>query len=98
MDLSPITEDGTFTIDETGTIRNAVEGIASGFVVALGKLADAATLNVGEMFGRWTDEDGTVYWDRVTILSDVREAVTMAKTLGELAIWDLSTNSEIRTN
>lgn len=98
MDLNTIPEDGTFVLDETGTIQNAVEGIASGFVVALGKLADATALRAGEMFGRWTDVDGTVYWDRVTILADLSTAVSTAKKLGELAIWDLSTNSEIRTN
>lgn len=95
--MDTITEDGTFTIDDKGVIHNIGQDFAAGFVVALGAITDAlSALAPGTMFGRWTDTDGTIYWDRVTILSDLDKALSLARAQHEIAIWDLAEAKEIR--
>lgn len=92
-----ITTDGTYMMDALGNIVNAVANVASGYVVALGPLADETEVAPSVTFGRWEDQNtGTVYWDRVTILDSLDAALDAAKRIGELAIWDLGQGQEIR--
>lgn len=97
MIFDTITTDGTYTLTETGEVRNALEGVMGGFVVATGALEAPEDVKPGDTFGRWEDTDtGVVYWDRVRVLTDRTSALSAAKALGEIAIWDVENAQEIR--
>jgi hypothetical protein len=94
--MDTITEDGTFTLDLSGMVRNVSSELAQGFVVAVAKIESVLDATPGSMFGRWTDQDGTVYWDLVEVYSDLSLALKTARSRSELAIWDLAAQKEIR--
>lgn len=92
-----ITTDGTFTLTESGEVRNALEGVMGGFVVAIGALESPEDVKPGDTFGRWEDtETGRVFWDRVQVLDNIGDALVSAEAIGELAIWDVANSKEIR--
>lgn len=52
---------------------------------------------VGKVFGGWVDrETGLTHLDVVTIVDDEAKARELGKTHGEIAIYDLTSGSEIR--
>lgn len=53
-------------------------------------------LRDGYYLGAWID-DGTLYLDLVQVLNDRGMALTLARSLGELAIYDLATGESIST-
>lgn len=48
------------------------------------------------LFGVWTDSDGTVYIDYVEHVGSLSVALSKARERGELAVWDLRNEREIR--
>jgi hypothetical protein len=50
-----------------------------------------------EHVGSWLDTDGSLYVDGVTIVADRSDAIALAVSRGELAIYDLTAGEEIRT-
>lgn len=92
-----ITQDGTYTLAEDGSIRDALAGVASGFVVATGAVAMESDVVPGSTFGRWEDSaTGVVYWDHVKVYTDRAEAMDAGIRAGEIAIWDVANSQEIR--
>lgn len=92
-----ITQDGTYTLTEDGTVTDALAGVLGGFVVATGSLESEEDVQPGDTFGRWEDTaTGLVYWDRVRVLMDRTSALSAAQALGEIAIWDVENAQEIR--
>lgn len=52
-----------------------------------------------KVLGAWVDtETGTTYLDVVTIVDDKAKALELAVEHGEIAIYDLTTQTEIRTD
>jgi hypothetical protein len=89
-----IIADGTYRVESIGF---STPELTSGYVVATRPIKREADIPTeGTLFGRWTDEDGTVYWDEVEVFADETEALLMAANRGELAIWDLANETEIR--
>lgn len=89
-----IIEDGTYRVERIGF---STPELTEGYVVAVRPLQhESDIVTEGALFGRWTDEDGTVYWDEVEIYEDRWNAVLLADTRNELAIWDIAGNCEIR--
>lgn len=89
-----IIEDGTYRVE---TIGFSIPELTTGYVVALQAIRREADIpNLGTLFGRWTDTDGTVYWDEVEVFEDETEALLTAASRGELAIWDIARGVEIR--
>lgn len=57
----------------------------------------ASYSQVNEFIGVWTDlEDGTLYIDLSAHYEDKEDAIRAAKAMGELAIFDWATMSDIR--
>lgn len=54
------------------------------------------TIPAHKLFGVWTDSDGTVYIDYVEHVDTLSAALSKARERGELAIWDLRNEREIR--
>ena len=109
MTLNKTYKDGTYSITSEG-ITNYCERWDYGYMVGVESLAKA---NIGryprgdELFvlagnglvGVWKDSQaGRVYVDRVRHIDTLSEALTLAKDLGELAIWDLRDKVEIRVS
>ena len=104
---SPTYSDGTYAITDEG-ISNYGERWAYGYMVGVESLrvANVGRYPTGEelrtlagkgLVGVWKDSQaGRVYVDRVRHIDTLAEALKLAKELGELAIWDLRSNSEIR--
>lgn len=89
-----ITEDGTYRVESIGF---STPVLTDGYVVAVRPIKREADIpTTGTLFGRWTDTDGTVYWDEVEVIDSLIGAIAAAHYRNELAIWDLSTNQEIR--
>jgi hypothetical protein len=89
-----ITEDGTYRVERIGFSTPTLD---SGYVVAIRPLKrEADIVTEGALFGRWTDEDGTVYWDEVEVIGNVWYALMAAKVRGEIAIWDIARGTELR--
>lgn len=56
-----------------------------------------AVLDGATAFGVWTDsESGQVWYDRVEVVADRRHALELGAARGEIAIWDIAANDEIR--
>lgn len=87
-----IQKDGTYKAETIGFSR--VTG--TGYAVGVGPLRREADILPGEYFGRWTDDDGSVYWDKVQIIEDFNKALFVANYQGEVAIWNLAADEEIR--
>lgn len=48
-------------------------------------------------FGVWTDtDDGKIYFDAVTHVDNYHDAFALGAERGEIAIWDIAANEEIR--
>ena len=104
---SPEFKDGTYSVTSEG-ISNYSERWAYGYMVGVeslrvanvGRYPTGAELRIiagNGLVGVWKDtKGGKVYVDRVQHVDALSDALKLAAELGELAIWDLSTNSEIR--
>ena len=96
MSINLNLEDGTYALTAEG-VRNMADDLREGFIVALGKLEDLTELSPSDLFGKWTDtETGNVFWDKVTHVAALDQAIEMGRSIGELAIWDLGNAQEIR--
>lgn len=88
-----ITEDGTYRVESIGFSTPVLD---SGYVVAIRPLKrEADIVTEGALFGRRTDEDGTVYWDEVEVLDSRQDALNAAHDRGELAIWDITRHESV---
>lgn len=109
MTLNKTYSDGTYAITSEG-ISNYAERWDYGYMVGVESLAKA---NIGRyptgdellvlagngLVGVWKDvQGGRVYVDRVRHIDTLTEALTLARSLGELAIWGLRDNVEIRVS
>lgn len=91
-----IIKDGTYRVENIGY---STPELTSGYIVATRPIKREADLTVtGELFGRWTDEDGTVYWDAVEVHESYAKALNLAYLRDEKAIWDIAENKEIRVS
>lgn len=91
-----IIKDGTYRVEAIGFSEPA---LTSGYVVAVRPIKREADVpTTGTLFGRWTDADGTVYWDQVEVIDGMTDALDAARFRGELAVWDLANNVEVRVN
>lgn len=91
-----ITEDGTYRVERIGF---STPTLTDGYVVAIRPIKrEADIVTEGTLFGRWTDEDGTIYWDEVEVIDGLSDALDAARFRGELAVWDLANNEEIRVS
>lgn len=92
--LFGITADGTYRVENIGY---STPELTSGYIVATRSIQREADLpTTGELFGRWTDEDGTVYWDAVEVIGNMWYALHAAYLRNEKAIWDIAENRELR--
>lgn len=92
--LFGITADGTYRVENIGY---STPELTSGYIVATRSIQREADLpTTGELFGRWTDEDGTVYWDAVEVIPNLLTALQTAYLRSELAIWGIAENKEYR--
>ena len=91
-----IIEDGTYRVENIGY---SAPVLTIGYVVATRPIKREADLpTTGELFGRWTAADGTVYWDAVEVIDDLHTALTLAAQRGEQAVWDIAAGVEIPTS
>lgn len=89
-----IIEDGTYRVERIGF---STPTLTDGYVVAIRPIKhEADIVTEGALFGRWTDADGTVYWDEVEVIGNVWYALMEARLRGELAIWDVARGIELR--
>ncbi len=52
---------------------------------------------ISDQFGAWTDQQTGQFWVEPCVwIADLDTALTIAKALNQIAIWDWSTMSEIR--
>jgi hypothetical protein len=83
-----IQTDGTYRVENIGY---SVAELTTGYVVGVRAIQRETDIPTeGTLFGRWTDDDGTVYWDQVEIIADRSMALHVAANRGELAIWDVA--------
>lgn len=88
-----ISADGTYRVEADGY---STPTLTEGYVVGVKPLTEADTLPEGTLFGRWTDEDGTVYWDEVEVYDMFSTALGTAYIRNEIAIWDIAEKHEVR--
>lgn len=88
-----ITTDGTYLAENIGF---STPELTSGFIVAQCSVQHEWEILPGDIFGRWTDEDGTVYWDVVEVIPNILTALQTAYLRSEIAIWDIAENKELR--
>lgn len=89
-----IINDGTYRVERIGY---STPTLTDGYVVAVRPLQhESDIVTEGALFGRWTDTDGTVYWDEVEVIGNIWYALHAAYLRNELAIWDLAENKELR--
>lgn len=89
-----ITEDGTYRVERIGFSTPTLD---RGYVVAIRPLRrEADIVTEGALFGRWTDEDGTVYWDEVEVVPSLVTALQSAYLRDEKAVWGLEEGKEYR--
>lgn len=51
----------------------------------------------GAIFGVWVDTDtNTTYYDRVVFITELQQALDLARHNDQIAIWDNANNKEIR--
>lgn len=81
-----IKQDGTYRVERIGF---SDADLSVGYVVAIRPIKrEADIVTEGALFGRWTDDDGTVYWDAVEVITDRAAALAAAARRSERAIWD----------
>lgn len=85
-----ITQDGTYRAE---TIGFSTPELTTGYVVGVRSVQHESDVLPGDLFGRWTDEDGTVYWDEVAVIPGRGAALMAAAYRGEIAIWDVEHGS-----
>jgi hypothetical protein len=92
-------KDGTYLIQPDGQVIDYAERWSYGYIVGvqdLSYLGGSAFITPG-LVGVWTDtDDGRVYVDRVKHVDALSDALDLAREHGELAIWDLREEKEIR--
>jgi hypothetical protein len=79
-----ITQDGTYRAENIGF---STPELTTGYVVGVRSVQHELDVLPGE--------DGTVYWDVVEVFEDQWDAVLLADTRGELAIWDAAAGQAI---
>lgn len=107
--FSDVLEDGTYMVDAHGDLHRmeydtgymvGVHPITvkqDGHAVFLNRVDGDDEIPKLTLVGRWTDEsDGFVYWDEVEVIDNLLDAGNIARSRGELAIWDNLNNKEIR--
>jgi hypothetical protein len=91
-----ITEDGTYRVESIGFSTPTLD---SGYVVAVRPIKrEADIVTEGALFGRWTDQDGTVYWDEVEIVPSLLTALQTAHLRSETAVWGIAEGKEYRVS
>ena len=72
--------------------------LTSGYWVATGETTLEATQD-GELVGVWTDpETGRLWVDKTQFVAGKAEAIITAKAYDQIAIWDNSRQTTIKTN
>ena len=109
MTESKTYSDGTYVITPEGISDYGIRW-AYGYMVGVGTIVSA---NIGRyptgeelrsiaglgLVGVWKDiQGGRVYVDRVQHIDTLVEALNLAASLGEIAIWDLRGECEIRVS
>lgn len=103
-------KDGTYIKAESGEIVDYASKWAYGYIVGIQPVFESMGIQTREdwvtgaivqipahkLFGIWTDEDGTVYVDYVEHVDTLSAALSKARERGELAVWDLRNEREIR--
>lgn len=109
--FSDVTKDGTYMVDAHGTLHTMQydTGYMVGvrpidFEATFDKEIPKFTV-----VGRWTDRregfdwnsgyeiaENVVYWDEVELIDNLLDAGNIARSRGELAIWDNFNGKEIR--
>lgn len=99
-------EDGTVSVKGTdlpttgywvGGLRPSLT-FSPSFPVRLDELKWFVKGSHADYYGVWTDaEDGTVYVDAVSWEEHREAALKEAASRGELAVWDIASNTEVRT-
>ena len=92
-----------FTIDPV-TLETPKRGYAVAMLETQGSFGDDGLKRAlekaaknGDFLGGWLDaESGLFYYDRVKVIEDRDEAVKVGKENLQIAIFDLSTGTEIR--
>lgn len=92
-----------FTIDPV-TLKTPKSGYAVAMLETQGSFGDDGlkrafdkAIKNGDFLGGWLDtESGLFYYDRVKVIEDRDEAVKVGKENKQIAIFDLSTGTEIR--
>lgn len=88
MKLGLPSKDGTYSLKEDGTFEDYAAKWSYGYIVGVKPLQGEP--RVGELFGVWTDpEDGTLYVDVVEHVDALTDAIRVAVSRGEKAIYDL---------
>lgn len=88
--------DGTYRLTSAGTLDDA--NYRSGYLVAVEELASIAAIcyPTNTLVGVWTDpKTGIIYLDRSVWVRCKFEALALAKSHSQLAIWDARNNVSI---
>lgn len=90
-------KDATFIVDADGNLFQSQTD--TGFYVAKRPIDENEEFPTMALVGRWRDaETSIVYWDEVEWFDQDSEedALAVAKSRNELAIWDIAGNKVIR--
>jgi hypothetical protein len=89
-------KDGTYRKDLFGYTPVLVD---SGYWVSSTQGdVDPDTLENGEYLGVWTDDNGTVHYDRSHLIMDKGTALILCRFWNQIAIWDNANGKAIPMN
>lgn len=84
-------KDGTYQKTEAGFIPIIAK---SGYWVGVEETTLDA-IELGETFGAWTDSTGFLWIDKTVRVSDLSNALLLAKTFSQKAIYDVANQKEM---
>lgn len=92
LTLDPVTPTSGYAV---GLVQGtAIVSYATPAAMAAGIRTVASFYSHAAYIGTWVD-NGRVHIDPVAIIPDRESALTLARALGQLAVWDFATGTEI---